>query len=106
MSWHWIVMQSLKKNWLMVPKITWGIWWILIQVWKFELWCATLVESLLCMSQKSTEELCVITLRNDAKVEEELTCPLKNDMKNLADFDPTSKVSKFALWCARFVQSI
>ena len=24
-------MQSLKKNWLLVPEITWGIWWILMQ---------------------------------------------------------------------------
>ena len=30
-SWHWRVMQSLKKNWLFVPKMTWGIWWILMQ---------------------------------------------------------------------------
>ena len=30
-SWHWKVMQSLKKNWLLVPKITWGIWWVLMQ---------------------------------------------------------------------------
>ena len=30
---------------------------------------------------KSTEELCIITLKNDAKFEEELTCALKNDMK-------------------------
>ena len=30
-SWHWRVMQSLKKNWLLVPKMTWGIWWILMR---------------------------------------------------------------------------
>ena len=35
---------------------------------------------------KSTEELCVITLENDAKFEEELTCALENDMRNLANF--------------------
>ena len=29
--WHWRVMQSLKKNWLSVPKMTWEIWWIFIQ---------------------------------------------------------------------------
>ena len=29
-SWNWRVMQSLKKNWLLVPKMTWGIWWILM----------------------------------------------------------------------------
>ena len=28
-SWHWRVIQSLKKNWLLVPKMTWGIWWFL-----------------------------------------------------------------------------
>ena len=27
-SWHWWVIQSLKKNWLLVPKMKWGIWWI------------------------------------------------------------------------------
>ena len=26
--WKWRVMQYLKKNWLLVPKMTWGIWWI------------------------------------------------------------------------------
>ena len=26
LSWHWRVMQSLKKNWLIVWKMTWGIW--------------------------------------------------------------------------------
>ena len=29
--WDWIVMQSLKKNWLLVPKMIWGIWWILMR---------------------------------------------------------------------------
>ena len=28
LSWHWSVMQNLKKNWLVVWKITWGIWQI------------------------------------------------------------------------------
>ena len=40
--------------------------------------------------KKITEELCVITLKNDAKFEEELlTCTFKNDMRNFANFDPT-----------------
>ena len=29
LSWHWKVIQTLKKNWLSVWKMTWGIWWIL-----------------------------------------------------------------------------
>ena len=30
-SWHWKVMESLKKNRLLVPKMTWGIWWMLMR---------------------------------------------------------------------------
>ena len=29
--WHWRVMQSLKKNWLLVSKMTQEIWWILMR---------------------------------------------------------------------------
>ena len=43
-------------------------------------------------AKKSTEELCVIALKNDAKFEEELTCDLKNDVRNLANFDATLKI--------------
>ena len=28
LSWHWRVTQNLKKNWLVLWKITWGIWQI------------------------------------------------------------------------------
>ena len=41
------------------------------------------------MSLKSTEELCVITMKNEAKFEEDLTCQLKIDMRNLTNFDPS-----------------
>ena len=43
-------------------------------------------------AKKSTEELCVITLKNDPKFEEELTCALKNDVRNLGNFDVTLKI--------------
>ena len=50
------------------------------------------------MSLKSTEELSVMTMKNDAKFEEELTCQFKIDMRNLTNFDPsTQKSQKFAL---------
>ena len=42
--------------------------------------------------------LCVLAMKNDAKFEEELTCQLKIDMRNLTNFDPsTRKSQKFAL---------
>ena len=28
LSWHWKVMQNLKKNWLVVWKMRWGVWQI------------------------------------------------------------------------------
>ena len=42
------------------------------------------------MSLTITEELCVMTNKNNAKFEEELTCPFKIDMKNLTHFDPST----------------
>ena len=37
-------------------------------------------------AKKSTEELCLITLKIDAKFEGKLTCAFKNNMRNLANF--------------------
>ena len=42
------------------------------------------------MSLKSTEELCVVTKKNDSKFEEELTCQFKTDMRNVTNFDPST----------------
>ena len=39
-----------------------------------------------------------MTIKNDAKFEEEFTCQFKIDMRNLTNFDPgTRKSRKFAL---------
>ena len=50
------------------------------------------------MSLKSTEELSVMTMKNYAKFDEELTCHFKVDMRNFTNFDPsTGKPKKFSL---------
>ena len=50
------------------------------------------------MSLKFAEELCVMTMKNNAKFEEELTCHFKIDKRNLTSFDSsTRKSKKFAL---------
>ena len=50
------------------------------------------------MSLKFTEELSLITMKNDAKFEEELTYHLRIDMRNLTNFDSnTQKPKKFGL---------
>ena len=49
------------------------------------------------MSLKFTEELYVMTMKNDTKIEEEMTCRFKTDMRNFTNFDPsTQKSKKFA----------
>ena len=46
-----------------------------------------------------------MTMKNDEKFEEELTCCFKIDMRNLTDFDQsTQKSQKFALQWAPFDQ--
>ena len=49
------------------------------------------------MSLKFTGKLCLMTMKNDAKFEDDLTCQFKIDMKKLADFEKrTKKSQKFA----------
>ena len=48
-----------------------------------------------------------MTMKNDTKFEEELTCQLKVDMRNLTNFDTsTQKSQEFALQYVAFDQSI
>ena len=50
------------------------------------------------MSLKFTEDLCPMVMKNDAIIEEKLTCCFKIDMRNLTRFDlSTWKSQKFAL---------
>ena len=50
------------------------------------------------MSLKFTGELCVMKIKNDGRFEEELTCQFNIDMRNLTNFDlSTRKFQKFAL---------
>ena len=42
------------------------------------------------MSLKFIEELSVMTMKNDGKYEEELTCYFKVNMRNLRNVDPST----------------
>ena len=46
------------------------------------------------MTLTSAEKLCFMTVKNNAKFEEELTCHFKNDMRNLANFDSSTRKYK------------
>ena len=56
------------------------------------------IQSRKCMSLKLTEELCVMTMKDDAKYGEILIYRFKIDMRNLINFEPsTRKSQKFAV---------
>ena len=62
-----------------------------LKVSKLEFWWDPLIQSRKSLSLKSTEELCVMTMKNDAKFEEELTRNrFKMDMRKLTNFDPST----------------
>ena len=46
------------------------------------------------MTLRFTEELCVMTMKIDAKIEEALTCRFKIDMRNFTNFDLSPQKSK------------
>ena len=78
-SWRWRVIQSLTKSWVLVPKMTWEIEWILMwAVASLKICNLMLILSKVhCLwAKKSTEELCVIKLENDCKIWK-ITCALK-----------------------------
>ena len=53
------------------------------KVSRLELWWGPFVQSRKCMTLKFTEELCVMTMKNDTKIEEELTCRFKIDLRKI-----------------------
>ena len=79
-----------------------------LKVSKLGLWWDPLIQNRKRMSLKSTEELCVMTMKNDAKFEEELTCHFKIDMRNLNEFwSKHLKVStNFILMCSFWAKYI
>ena len=46
------------------------------------------------MSLKFKGEACVMRMKKDAKFEEDLTCQFKIDMRNLTNFDPSTRKSQ------------
>ena len=60
--------------------MTWGIWHIFtkaLESFKIRVLMESFMQNRKSMGLKFTEELCVMTMKNDAKYEEELTFRLK-----------------------------
>ena len=60
-----------------------------LKVSKLGLWWDPFIQSRKSMSLKFTVELCAMTMKNDAKFEEELTFFFKTD-RNSTNFDPST----------------
>ena len=76
--------------------MTWGMWQIFtraLESVKIGTLMGSFAQSKKCMTLNFTEELCVIIMKNYTKIEEELICHFKIDMRNFTNFDP----SKIAL---------
>ena len=66
-----------------------------LKISKLGLWWDPFIQSRKCMSLKFTEELCIMTMKNDGKFEEELTCRFQSCHEEFDKFWPEhSKVSK------------
>ena len=87
MSRQYRMMQNLKKYWLVVSKLTWGIWRMLTRALKslknlhFDL---LLLHKVYNVWAKMYRGIMALTI--DSKFEGKLTCTFQNDMRNLANF--------------------
>ena len=84
------MLQTLKSNWLVSSKLTWGIWQILTRALeklkKLHFNGVLLTKVYNVWAKESTEELFLMALKIDVKFEGKLTCVMKNHMRNLANF--------------------
>ena len=104
------MIQNLKRNWLVISKLTWGIWrsltWALKNLKNLHFNGILLNKVYNVWSKESIGELCLMALNIDATFEGKLTCAFKNDMRNLANFHQSMFESlKLGLWWDPFIQS-
>ena len=90
-----------RKNDLL-PKITLRIWQIFtraaLENFKIGIFMVSFCLKLKMHKFKNCTGVCVMKMRNDAKIEEELTFQFKIDKRNLTNIDPSTwKYQKFAL---------
>ena len=64
------------------------------KVLKLGLLLGPFIHSRKCMSSKFTRVLCVMTMKNDVKFEQELNGQFKTDMRNLTIFDSSTQKSQ------------
>ena len=102
LSWNWRRIQNLDRNWLVVSKLASWIWQILTRALEslkdFHFNNLLLSKAYIVWAKKSTEELSFMKMKRDAKFGKDSTYCFKIDIRNLTNFDPsTRKFNKFSL---------
>ena len=96
-SWHWRMIQSLKKNWLLVPKMD------MSNLVNFNAssgksenlhFDVLLLSIAYKVSAKKYRWIISHDTKRDPSFEEKVSFCLKNDMRNLENFNPSSGKSK------------
>ena len=82
-SCHWRVIQSLRKNWLLIPKMTWGIWWI-------SMGALTGLKSFTLMCYFCKKNAMFELKKYRGVVSRKLTYGFKNDIRDLLNFHTNS----------------
>ena len=103
--------ENLHSEWLLLPN-TYKVFNDMRNLVSFnarsDIMCILCVGSILCGGiMWKRRELCIISLKNDAKFEEKMTRALKNDIRNLTSFDPALEknlhfMASFWLKCITF----
>ena len=96
-------MQSLKKNWLVVSNMTWGIWWIFTQPLKSlknVFWWALFVQSIQGLSYKNTEALWRRTVMYKIWLNPDLAVPKNPDLGALKSLKSCTLMGSF---CAKHI---
>ena len=87
--WQRRIIPNLSRNWLVSPKLTWGIWRILIQELenlKNLHFNELLLIKVYNVNLKKYRGFMFSSTEYWCSIYGKLTCPFKNDMRNLANF--------------------
>ena len=83
LSWHWKKIQTLKKNWLFIWKMTWGIWWTLT-------WAVESLKIFTVMGYFCRKYVMFKLERYREVVLQKITYGLRNDVSNLVNLHTSS----------------
>ena len=83
LSWHWKKIQTLKKNWLFIWKMTWGIWWTLT-------WAVESLKICTLMGYFCRKYVMFELKRYRGVVLWKMTYGFKNDISNLMNLHTSS----------------